>query len=117
MQTLEKQESQETQEMRLRRLEDIMETAVSNQTQVLRLQQEHSQRLDKVVERLYDHTLILQEHSTILQEHSRILLDHSKRLENLEDLMTRVVEELVSIREILDSSRGMGFAPEPGDSE
>ncbi|MCY3798274.1 MAG: hypothetical protein OXG84_10715 [Chloroflexi bacterium] len=113
-----------TQDMRISRLEDIMETAVSNQTQVLRLQQEHSQRLDKVVERLDDHTLILQEHlrileehSTILQEHSRILLDHSKRLENLEDLMTRVVEELVSIREILDSSRGMGFAPEPGDSE
>ncbi len=76
MQTLEKRESQETQEMRLRRLEDIMATVVKNQTQILRIQQEHS-----------------------------------TGLANLEELMGRAVEELVSIREILDSSRGMGFAP------
>ena len=75
-------ETQETQEMRLRRLEDIMETAVKNQTQIIRIQQEHS-----------------------------------TRLANLEELVGRVVEELVAIREILDSSRGMGFAPEPDDSD
>ena len=68
--------------MRLRRLEDIMETAVKNQTQIIRIQQEHS-----------------------------------TRLANLEELVGRVVEELVAIREILDSSRGMGFAPEPDDSD
>lgn len=82
MQTREKHESQETQEMRLRRLEDIMGTMVENQTQILRIQQEHSQRLA-----------------------------------NLEELMGRAVEELVAIREILATSRGMGFAPEPDDSE
>lgn len=81
MQTREKHESQETQEMRLRRLEDIKGTMVKNQTQILRIQQEHS-----------------------------------TRLANLEELMGRAVEELVAIREILASSRGMGFAPEPGDS-
>ena len=82
MQTREKRESQETQEMRLRRLEDMMVTVVNNQTQILRIQQEHS-----------------------------------TRLANLEELMGRAVEELVAIREILASSRGMGFAPEPDDSE
>lgn len=82
MQTREKHESQETQEMRLRRLEDIMGTMVKNQTQILRIQQEHS-----------------------------------LRLANLEELMGRAVEELVAIREILATSRGMGFAPEPDDSE
>ncbi len=79
----------ETQEGRINRLEDIMETVVSNQTQILRIQQEH--------------TLLLEE--------------HSKRLENLEKLMSRVLEELVAIKEILASSRGMGFAPESGATE
>ena len=31
--------------------------------------------------------------------------------------MTRVLEELVAIKEILASSRGMGFAPESEDSQ
>ncbi len=79
----------EAQELRVTRLEDIMETAVNNQTQILRIQQEHTLRLD----------------------------EHSQRLENLENLMTRVVEELVEIKEILASSRGMGFAPEPTESD
>lgn len=72
----------EAQDLRITRLEDIMETVVNNQTQILRIQQEHSERLA-----------------------------------NLEKLMTRVLEELVAIKEILASSRGMGFAPESGDSD
>ena len=114
----------EAQDLRINRLEDIMETALSNQTQILRIQQEHSKRLDTVVDRLDDHssilekhTSILQEHTLILHEHTKILLDHSKRLENLENLMTSVLEELVVIREILSTSRGMGFVPEPDDSD
>ncbi|MCY3781315.1 MAG: hypothetical protein OXG78_13465 [Chloroflexi bacterium] len=75
--------------MRVSRLEDIVATVVSNQTQILRLQQEHSERLANV-------------------EH---------RLANLEQLMTRVLEELVAIKEILASSRGMGFVPEPDDGD
>ena len=75
----------EAQELRITRLEDIMETAVSNQTQILRIQQQHTDRLE----------------------------EHSQRLENLEQLMPRLLEELVAIKEILATSRGMGFAPEP----
>lgn len=93
----------EAQDLGITRLEDIMETAVSNQAQILRIQQEQSGRLDTVVERLDGHTAILE--------------DHSMRLENLEKLMTRVLEELVAIKEILATSRGIGFAPEPGDSD
>ncbi len=107
----------EAQDLRINRLEDIMETVVGNQTQILRIQQEHSKRLDEQASILQEHTSILQEHTLILQEHSMILLDHSKRLENLENLMTRVLEELVAIKEILASSRGIGFAPEPDDSD
>ncbi len=79
----------ESQEMRISRLEDIMETAISNQTQILRIQQEHTMRLEQ----------------------------HSQRLANLEQLMTRVLEELVAIKEILASSRGIGFVPETGNSD
>jgi len=79
----------EAQELRISRLEDIMETVVSNQTQSLRIQQEHSKRLD----------------------------EQSQRLENLEQLITRVLEELVAIKEILASSRGMGFVPDSDDGE
>ena len=75
----------EAQELRISRLEDIMETAVSNQTQILSIQQQHTDRLE----------------------------EHSQRLENLEQLMPRLLEELVAIKEILASSRGMGFAPDP----
>ena len=66
-----------------------METVVSNQTQILRIQQEHSLRLE----------------------------EHSERLANLEKLMTRVLEELVAIKEILASSRGIGFVPESDNSD
>jgi len=79
----------EAQDLRIARLEDIMETVVNNQTQILRIQQEHSMRLE----------------------------EHSEHLLNLEKLMTRVLEELVAIKEVLATSRGMGFVPESGDSD
>ncbi len=121
---MQRQSVAETQEIRINRLEDLAMVTSKNQTETLRILQEQSKRLDAVVERLdeqgltlQEHTKILLEHTKILQEHSRLLLDHSKRIENLENLMTRVLEELVAIREILASSRGMGFAPEPEDSD
>ena len=43
-------QTRKKQEMRLRRLEDIMETAVRNQTQIIRIQQEHSSRLANLEE-------------------------------------------------------------------
>ena len=114
----------EAQEIRINRLEELATVTATSQTETLRILHEQSQRLDSVVERfdehgltLQEHSKILQEHSKILQEHSKILLDHSERLQNLENLMTRVLEELVAIKEILASSRGMGFAPEPDDSD
>ncbi len=114
----------EAQDLRISRLEKMATVSADSQTETLRILQEQSRRLDDVLEGLDDHALtlqghstILQEHSRILQEHSRILLDHSKRLGNLEQLMTRVLEELVAIKEILASSRGMGFAPESEDSQ
>ncbi|MCY4063904.1 MAG: hypothetical protein OXG53_16145 [Chloroflexi bacterium] len=121
----------EAQEVRIVRLEELTAVTADSQTETLRILQEQSKRLDAVVERLdeqgltlqehtkilQEHTKILQEHTKILQEHSRTLLDHSKRLDNLENLMTRVLEELIAIKEILASSRGMGFALEPKDSD
>ena len=134
----------ETQELRISRLEELATVTANSQTESLRVLQEQSQRLDSIVDRLDDnsgilnehskvlqehsqilrehskilqeHSKMLLEHSKILREHSRILLDHSRRLENLENLMTRVLEELVAIKEILASSRGMGFAPESDES-
>ncbi len=100
----------EAQDLRISRLEKMATVSADSQTETIRILQEQSRRLDAVLERLDDHGLTL-------QEHSRILLDHSKRLGNLEQLMTRVLEELVAIKEILASSRGMGFAPEPEDSQ
>ena len=100
----------EAQNLRISRLEELATVTADSQTETLRILQEQTERLDTVVERLDDHALIL-------QEHSRILLDHSKRLENLENLMTRVLEELVAIREILSTSRGMGFVPELDDND
>ena len=116
----------ETQDLRINRLEELVTVTAASQTESLRILQGQSQRLDEVVARLdehssilqehskilLEHSKILQEHSKILQEHSKILLEHSRRLENLENLMTRVLEELVAIKEILASSRGMGFVPE-----
>ena len=100
----------ETQNLRINRLEELATVTADSQTETLRILQAQSQRLDTVVERLDEQALIL-------QEHSRILQDHSKRLENLEKLMTRVLEELVAIKEILASSRGMGFVPESDKSD
>ena len=114
----------EAQDVRIVRLEELTAVTADSQTETLRILQEQSKRLDAVIERLdehgltlQEHTKILQEHTKILQEHSRILLDHSKRIENLENLMTRVLEELVAIKEILASSRGMGFVPESIDGD
>ena len=121
----------EAQDVRIIRLEELTAVTADSQTETLRILQEQSQRLDTLVERMDDqdltlqeHTKILQEHTKILQEHtailreqSKILLDHSKRLDNLENLMKGVLEELVAIKEILASSRGMGFAPEPADGD
>ncbi len=121
----------EAQDLRISRLEELANLTAQNHTELLRFLQEQSQRLDALAKGqdehlriLQEHTRILQEHTRILQEHSRILQEHSKsqqdhseRLEKLETVSTRIVEELVAIREILTSSRGMGFAPDPGDSE
>ena len=121
----------EAQDLRVARLEDVATVTANNQTETLRILQEQSRRLDAVFERLDDHgltleehakilreqTKILREHTEILQAHSRMLLDHSQRLDNLEKLMARVLEELVAIKEILAASRGMGFAPEADDSD
>ena len=73
----------EAQDLRISRLEDIMDTAVRNQTQILRIQQEHSDRLD----------------------------EQSEPLANLEKSSTRMLEELVAIKEILASPRGHGLRP------
>ena len=121
---MQRQSVAETQEIRINRLEDLATVTSNNQTETLRILQEQSQRLDALIARfdkqdltLQEHTKILQEHTKILQEHSKILQEHSKRIDNLENLMTRVLEELVAIKELLASSRGMGFAPEPIDSD
>ena len=111
----------EPQELRIERLEDLTRVAVNSQTETLRILRDHSSRfnehsaiLKEHSEILKEHSRILNEHSTILNEHTAILKDHSARLESLEKLMARVLEELVAIREILSSPRGMGFTPESG---
>lgn len=114
----------EAQDLRIARLEELATVTADSQTETLRILQEQSKRLDEIAARLDAHDLTLQEHTEILREHSKILLEHSKllreqseRLDNLENLMTRVVEELVAIKEILASSRGMGFAPDSDDRD
>ena len=93
----------ESQDLRIARPEELMGVMVENQTATLRLLRTLNERVD--------------EHSAILKEHSAILRDHSGRLENLENLMTRIVDELVEIKVILSSPRGMGFTPEADETE
>ncbi|MCY3834581.1 MAG: hypothetical protein OXG85_16325 [Chloroflexi bacterium] len=121
----------EAQDLRISRLEELATVTADSQTETLRILQEQSKRLDEIAARmdaqdltlqehtklLREHSKILLEHSKLLREHSRLLREHSERLDNLENLMTRVIEELVAIKEILASSRGMGFAPDSDDSD
>ena len=93
----------EAQDARLNYLEEIVITTAKTQTETLRLLKGISDRVDQNTARL--------------DEHSATLNDHSKRLENLERLMNQALEELVSIKDILASSRGMGFVPESDDSD
>ena len=128
----------ESQELRIDRLDKLIVVTVENQTATLRLLQkidarvqEHSAVLKEHTAILKDHTAILmehsvilnehsatlKEHSAILKEHSAILKEHSARLGNLEKLGSRIVEELVAIKDILSSPRGMGFTPEPENKD
>ena len=93
----------EAQDARLNYLEEIMISTAKTQSETLRLLKGISERVEQ--------------NSARLDEHSKILKDHSKRLENLERLMTQVLEELVAIKEILASPRGIGFLPESDDSD
>ncbi len=99
-----------TQDARLNYLEEIMVSTAKTQTETLRL-------LKGISERVEQNSARLDAQAAILTEHSEILMDHSKRLENLERLMTQVLEELVAIKEILASPRGIGFVPESDDSD
>ena len=114
----------ETQKIRVKRLEEMMGTTLESQTATLRVLRDISKRveensalLDEHSKILKQHSIILMEHTAILKEHSAILKEHSTRLANLEQLMSRVLEELVAIKEILVSSRGMGFVPESDDKD
>ena len=121
----------ETQEIRVNRLEEMMGTTLESQTATLRVLRDISKRVEENSARLeehsiilkqhsiilMEHTAILKEHSVILKEHSAILQEHSTRLANLEQIMSRVLDELVAIKEILAASRGMGFVPESDEKD
>ncbi len=93
----------ESQELRIDRLDKLIVVTVENQTATLRLLQKIDARV--------------QEHSAVLKEHTAILEEHAIRLSNLESLVARIFEELVAIKDILASPRGMGFTPEPENTE
>ena len=93
----------ESQELRIDRLDKLIVVTVENQTATLRLLQKIDARV--------------QEHSAVLKEHSEILKEHAIRLSNLESLVARIFEELVAIKDILTSPRGMGFTPEPENTD
>ena len=107
----------ESQELRIDRLDKLIVVTVENQTATLRLLQKIDARVQEHSAILKEHTAILEEHSAILREHSAILREHSARLGNLENLGSRIVEELVAIKDILASPRGMGFTPEPENKD
>ena len=92
-----------SQDVRVDQLEEIMKVTVKTQTDTLRVLKNIEARVE--------------ENSARLAEHSAILQEHSDRLEKLENLMTRVLEELVAIKEILAGPRGMGFILEPEDED
>ena len=128
----------ESQELRIDRLDKLIVVTVENQTATLRLLQkidarvqghsavlkehtaileEHSVVLKEHSVVLKEHSVVLKEHSAILREHTAILREHSARLGNLENLGSRIVEELVAIKDILASPKGMGFTPEPENKD
>lgn len=86
----------DTQEVRIDQLEEIMQVTFKAQTDTLR---------------------VLKNIESRVEENSARLDEHSKRFESLENLMILVLEELVAIKGILASSRGIGFAPEPDDGD
>ena len=102
-------ETTDLQDLRIDRLDKLIVLTIENQTAILGL-------LRSIDARLNEHSAILNAHSAILSEHSAILNDHSSRLSNLENLAARIIEELAAIKDMLDSPRGMGFTPEPGDA-
>ena len=61
--------------------------------------------------------LKLQSLTSRLEEQTSDSKDHSDRLENIENLMSKMLDELVAIKEILASSRGIRFVPESDDSD
>lgn len=95
-------ETTDLQDLRIDRLDKLIVLTIENQTAILGLLRSIDARLN--------------EHSAILSDHSAILNDHSSRLSNLENLAARIIEELAAIKDMLDSPRGMGFTPEPGDA-
>ena len=82
----------DTQDVKIGRISDFKRTAPIDQTAIL---------------------LLLRKLATRIDEQSAESKDTSERLENIENMMSQMLEELVAIKEILASSRGMGFAPEP----
>ena len=61
--------------------------------------------------------LLLKKLSSCLEEQTSISKEHSDRLESLENLMSKMLDELVAIKGILASSSGMGSVPESDDSD
>lgn len=61
--------------------------------------------------------LKLQSLTSRLEEQTSDSKDHSDRLESIENLMSKMLDELVAIKEILASSRGIRFVPESDDSD
>ena len=85
-------ETLETQDLRIDRLDKLIVVTIENQTATLGLLRSIEGRVN--------------EHSAILKEHSAILNEHSKRLSNLEDLVARIFEEVVAIKDMLAARRG-----------
>ena len=61
--------------------------------------------------------LKLQRLTTRLEEQTSDTKNHAERLESIENLMSKMLDELVAIKEILASSRGIRFVPESDDSD
>lgn len=82
----------ETHDVKIGRISDFKGTALIDQTAIL---------------------LLLRKLVTRIDDQSAVSKDSAERLESIENMMTQMLEELVAIKEILASSRGIGFAPEP----
>ena len=109
-------ETMETQDLRIDRLDKLIVVTIENQTATLGLLRSIEGQVNRHSAILSEHSAILNEHSAILKEHSAILKEHSNRLSNLEDLVARIFEELVAIKDMLAAPRSMGFTPEPDDT-